>query len=591
MVNEIISQFHFVRPLWLLLLFVIPIIYWLLRHHQPMQGAWVRLIDPVLQRYVLAGSVQKRAARWPIGLAYLIGTLLILSLAGPTWERLPQPVYSQLRPMVIALDLSQSMRAQDVLPSRLQVAKIRLQDILAQRGDGQTALIAFAGDAYTVTPLTDDAQTIVALLGALSPRIMPVAGSRLTPPLVMARQLLAQAESNQGDVILLADGIADIEPALAAVKELTKEGHRVSVMAVGTAQGGLVKNERGEFLRDRSGTVVTATVPLADLRDVAAQGNGWFLSSQSNNEQLSDLLSVSVTGVGDSVANNDLTTDTWREQGPLLILLCLPFLALAFRRGVVICLFACMLMPTPPVHAGWWDDMWWRRDQQGDQRFSAEDYASASQLYESAERKAAALFRDGKFEDSAQVLEPIDSAGANYNRGNALAHAGDIKGAITAYERALSLQSDFEDAQYNLDVLKQMQQQQSDEQQDQDQEQDQEQSDEQQDSEQQDESGEGEQEEQENEGQGNEENQQPQDGEDSQESEDEQQDSEKSDEEEQEMSEQEMRLAEQLTEEEQQQAVEQWLRRVPDDPGGLLRRKFKRQAQSRRNPTRPAEEW
>ena len=323
------------------------------------------------------------------------------------------------------------------------------------------------------------------------------------------------------------------------------------------------------------------------LRSVSNAGGGVLYDSTLTDEQIDQILQRDLTGfAGATSQDQKFTTDLWREQGPLIVLLCFPFVAFAFRRGVLLGLVAIAIMPQPYVEAGLWNDAWKRRDQQGSSAFTQGEYDRAAELFKQSQWQAAALYRAGKYAQSAAALEGIDTVDANYNRGNALARAQEFKGAIEAYERTLSQQPDHEDAEFNLALLKQAQQEQE---QSQEQQQDEQNSDQEQESD--------------DKQQGDGESEEPSEGgEDAEAEQDESQESEEQDaqeqegqsDEEREAEQQQMQaqLAEQMTEEEQQQAVEQWLRRIPDDPGGLLRRKFKRQYRERGPaPRRNGEEW
>ncbi|MEM7082515.1 MAG: VWA domain-containing protein [Pseudomonadota bacterium] len=577
-----LSAFHFLRPWVLLALLLLPALYWLGRRAQAQRGAWARLVDPALQRFVLTTSVDgETRRRWP---AYWLTGLLIVALAGPAWEQLPQPVFTQQHPVVIALDLSQSMTAQDILPTRLQVAKIKLRDVLRQRRDGQTALVAFAGDAFLVTPLTDDTRTIVSMLPSLTPRTMPSQGSRLAPPIQMATRLLDQAGGEPGEIVVITDGVSDESDARTASREAREVGHRVSLIAVGTAQGGLVRDTRGEFLRDRRGEMVMASVNRALLEDIAADGGGTLFDTTLSDAEIESLLSRPLGDYSAALNEQQFATDLWHEQGPLLVLLCLPFVALWFRRGTLFCaVLASVLLTPPPAQAGLWDDLWERPDQQGQTAFDDERYARASSLFEHQRWKAASLYRAQEYAQSAEALSGLDTPADNYNRGNALAKAQNIDDAIKAYERTLTQQPDHDDARFNLELLKQLQDSQENEQEQQE------------DGE---ESSDGDQSDGESQDNGDGQDSdadsgESQDGEPEGEQNEEPKNAESQTEEEREAEQREMQaqLSEQMTEEEQQQAVEQWLQRIPDDPGGLLRRKFKRQYRDRGEPRRSGEQW
>ena len=188
-----IEQFHFLRPGWLLLLIPLLAGLWLLfkllfksRYDS---GNWRAVIDARLLPFVLSdGRVRRRdPMRWIFAAAAL---LAIVALAGPTWEKLPQPVYHKQTALVIALDLSRSMNTSDIKPSRLTRARHKIADVLDLRIEGQTALLVYAADAFAVTPLTSDIETIKALLPAIDSEMMPAQGSRADRAVELAFELL-----------------------------------------------------------------------------------------------------------------------------------------------------------------------------------------------------------------------------------------------------------------------------------------------------------------------------------------------------------------------------------------------------------------
>ena len=155
------QDFHFLYPWWLLLLLPLALLLWQLRRRRGAgDGAWSKLVDPLLQPYVIVqGEAAQRDRSWL--LAALAGIIAILALAGPAWKKQPQPVHRLQSPLVILLDLSASMYAQDIKPSRLTRARFELSDLLEARREGQTGLIVFAGDAFAVTPLTEDNLSLI----------------------------------------------------------------------------------------------------------------------------------------------------------------------------------------------------------------------------------------------------------------------------------------------------------------------------------------------------------------------------------------------------------------------------------------------
>ena len=200
------SQFHFVRPWWLLAFLPLAWLVWSKWKRRVGSRNWEAICDPALLPHILIGN-ERGAKRWSTLATGLCGALAILALAGPVWQKLPQPVFSTQSALVIALDLSRSMDATDVNPSRLARARFKVADILARRGEGETALLVYAGDAFTVTPLTNDAATIESQLKALTTDIMPVQGNRTDTALSKAMELLRQAGASRGDILLITDEV------------------------------------------------------------------------------------------------------------------------------------------------------------------------------------------------------------------------------------------------------------------------------------------------------------------------------------------------------------------------------------------------
>ena len=192
---SLLSDFHFIRPLWLLALPAAILVGFLLYRHLSLASSWKSAIDPDLAQALLVQPKQRPTMN-PIPLLVLTWIISTLALAGPTWQKVPQPILEREDALVIILDLTWSMYSSDVAPNRLTNAKRKITDLLKGRDEGVTALVVFAGDAHAVSPLTDDTKTILAMLPALGPEIMPAPGSALAPALARAEQLFASAEAN-----------------------------------------------------------------------------------------------------------------------------------------------------------------------------------------------------------------------------------------------------------------------------------------------------------------------------------------------------------------------------------------------------------
>ena len=552
------SEFHFLRPWWLLAFVPLCLILWRWLILQRSGGLWEKVVDPRLLPYVVTTANSKSRRWWPLGLFFFAGSLLTLAMAGPVWERWPQPVYSTQDPLVVVLDLSRSMDAADVKPNRITRARHKVRDLLRRRPDGQTALLVYAAQAFVVTPLTQDTQTISSLIPVLETNLMPEQGTRPDLALTQANDLLEQSEAGPGHILLITDGLEDVDVS-EEVDAILDAGHRISVLGVGTVAGAPIPSRQGGFITDSNGEVVVSKLRAQALADLATRGQGGFQMLAPGNTDLLALMKAMVaSAAGDE--QQGLQTDVWREEGPWLLLLALPLIALVFRRGVIAIVLVTVTLPlTSPADALGWQDLWQTKDQQGAQALADDDPENAAELFSDPQWKAAAKYRAGEFEDSAALWDGLDTADAYYNRGNALARQGPefFDQAIASYDQALDREPDHEDAQYNRDLLLQQQEQQQQEQQEGDQSEEQ-----------------------------NDEESEQQESSDGGESEEEQQDEQQQQQQEQEGESEQQQAESQYDEEfESDQADEQWLRKIPDDPGGLLRRKFRYQYQ-RRNPSR-----
>ena len=578
------AEFQFLRPEWLWAIPAVIATAVLLGRRQLGPGNWQQVVDPALVPHVLSGSVRRKSdLRW--WLLGITGVLGVLSLAGPAWERIEQPVFRSDQALVVALDLSRSMDAQDVTPSRMLRARLKILDILERRASGQTALVVYSSNAFTVTPLTNDADTIAALVNSLSTDIMPSRGSYPTAAIYKGQQLLEQAGAAYGEVLLITDG-GSSPAAERAARDLRDAGYTLSVLGVGSKEGAPIPKLSGGFVTDQAGRIAVARLEERGLRELAMSGGGRYATLSSDGRDLDYLMEGEV---GTRKASDDaLATDRWREEGPWLALLLLPLGALAFRRGWVVVLAIGVLPLSQPAEASLWDDLWLNKDQQAQRELEAGNAADAAGLFEDPEWRAVAEYEAGAYAQSASRFAEQEDLRNLYNLGNALARQGEFESAIDAYEQVLEADPGNEDAAFNRDLLKQMQDQES---------QQQNQGDDQQSS---DQSG-GNSEESQSDASSQEESSDGSSDSESQSGEQNasQREDEMSEEDLQALQEELQRAAEeagneaqqqspQLSEEqlealrreqEQQQAMEQWLRRIPNDPGGLLRRKFRYQYQ------------
>ncbi|WKJ90743.1 VWA domain-containing protein [Methylomonas montana] len=598
------SDFHFLRPWWLLALLPAALLLAALIRHRQGRGNWSEVCDAELLPFILQDKPlqQSRTHLFGAGLAAL---LTIVALAGPTWQRLPSPAFRNDAALVIALDLSKSMDAADIKPSRIAKARYKIADLLKQRKDGQTALLVYGGDAFTVTPLTNDTATIDSQLVALTTDIMPSPGSNTGVALDKAAALLRQAGLAKGHILLVSDGVdADV----AEQAEHWLGDYRLSVLALGTPEGAPIPVPGGGFVKDNHGAIVVAKLDESALATLAEHGRGIYQPVAADDEDVENLGRLfNAADTGTENQDGNLLLQQWDEKGPWLLLLVLPWAAWQFRKGLLLwgLLF---LWPIPQdSYALDWQSLWQTPNQRAQQAFNQQQYQQAADQFDNPDWRAAAQYKAGQYQQAAETLKDTQNAEGHYNRGNALAQAGQLQEALQAYQQALKLDPGHRDAQYNKDIverkLKEQEQQQPPNNQQQDnQPQDQQQKDKTQSSEQQ------QKQQDQQPGQSDADQQHEQKPEDSQPPQA-QQDAEQSKAaEDKQSSEAEAKqpaqpskpekdeseptkAAESAEKNETERANEQLLKRIPDEPTGLLKRKFKYQYNQRRQQSPSGPTW
>jgi len=467
---DYLAELHFLRPEWFYALLPFALLLWALWRKQLVSRSWQSVVSPSLLPHLLIG--QSTAQRpWKIIIVMLAGLLAIIAMAGPAWQKLEVPVFRQPSALVVVLDLSRSMDAMDIKPSRLARAKMKLRDILDQQHEGETALIVYAASAFVVSPLTPDVKTIASQLGSLSADLMPAQGSRPDHAIKLALQLLQQSGVAHGGVLLISDGldVGDSDELQQATGELVAAGHQLSVIGVGTEEGAPIASKSGGFLKDRKGAIVLPRLNDSTLEALARQGNGRYRRISTDSSDIHGVLKP-IEDSRSQLLNKKaegMNSDQWRDEGPWLLLPLLLLGALAFRRGYIVMVFFLVLPLPRPAQALDWDSLWNNGDQLGHQAMQADDPDKAAALFDSPQWRAAANYRAGNYQQAAEALKEIEGVDAYYNRGNALAKQGDLPAALESYEAALKLDPENEDAKFNRNLIEEMLKQQSQSQSDQ----------------------------------------------------------------------------------------------------------------------------
>lgn len=470
-------EFHLLRPYALLLLPLV-ILCWLLLRRLPLTDAWQQMLAPHLYQQLLSVQSVRQRQHWLWPLLLLLG---IVAAAGPSWQKLPQPAFQLKRATVLVLDMSMSMRATDIKPNRVTQARFKALDYAKAQLEGEMALLAFAGDAYVISPLTPDHNNISLLLPDLKPEIMPVQGSDFAGALKLADQLLQQAGYVKGDIIFFTDGF-DSQQFTTIRDQLNGFRHRVSVLAFGQNDGAPIQLENGELLKDARGSIVLPKVPLAQLRDLSALTGGAFAQSSFDDSDISKLLALPALTLNEEASPSAMQGDQWQDAGIYLCYLLLVLALLALRQQQLLVLpLLLMLWPQPvpasegpapqsqsaatATSAGWqWQDLWQSRTEQAREAYEAGDYASAQAKFNDPLWQGNAAYRAGDYAGAASLFAQDKSAAGLFNLGNSLALQQQYQQALAAYQQAAQQQADLPGVQDNIKLMQKLLEQQQEQQ-------------------------------------------------------------------------------------------------------------------------------
>ena len=265
----------------------------------------------------------------------LTWTLAVVALAGPAWTRLQSPAFRGQSAWVLVLDLSPSMAATDVEPSRVTRARYVAADLLSEAHDSRVGLVVFAGETHTVAPLTSDVATVRMLLKPLSPRLMPESGDNLAPALEEAGRLLQAGAAQHGKIIVLSDGFADPAESLRVAQNLRQQGTTIQVIGVGTATGAPEPTGQGGFARDSSGRTEVTRLQSDELQRLASSGGGGYFTVGEVPQLVRYLDSGQSREMDTNTDTAQAQLSSWRNEGVWLLPPLLLLAALLARRGWV----------------------------------------------------------------------------------------------------------------------------------------------------------------------------------------------------------------------------------------------------------------
>ena len=424
--------------------------------------------DAVLSRAAENASARRR---WASGLRLAALALILLALAGPQWGVELVETRGAARQVVVAVDVSLSMQTPDAKPSRLERAKASLSLLLDQMNGERVGVVAFAGDAQVVCPLTSDVDAAKELLGALEVGAVPTPGTSIGGALRLATAMIGRYPGSK-TVVLLTDGEDHRSDPLGAAKEAASSGVRVFTVGIGTPEGEPIPLEGGGYKKDARGKTVVSRLGEETLASMAKITGGEYSRSSPGEDEIADIAARIKSG--DAAQGLSGTAARWRDRYvwplglafALLMIetaLCLLPPSRAAKAAIVLALLAAAFRPAGAA-------TFEGRLRDANKAYAQKDYETALEQYgDASERRPSdlrpafnagdALYRLDRDTDAAGAFDSVAGrrgvpaavrAAALYNLGNSRCQLGDYAGAADAYRRALTLAPADADARRNL---------------------------------------------------------------------------------------------------------------------------------------------
>jgi Ca-activated chloride channel family protein len=452
---NLLQAFHFLRPWWLLSIALICLLWWIVRRRDRLQpSSWAMQLAPHLRGAMTVNQTSRSGLR-PVDLIASGLILAALATAGPAWQRIPNPFFAETAPLIVILENTPTMQANDVLPTRLERAKVKIWDLMQLRAGGRTALVTFAGSAHLVLPPTEDPKIVKPFLEGLDPDIMPRAGQNGAAALELAHGLLVR-EQTPGSILFITDGLdsADV-PALAAY-QAQPDAAGVVMLVLGTEQGGIVQRADGTFATGADGTVLDTGLDRALIDRLAAVSGVSVIETTPDNTDLAHIQRRVTSNLQNALDKDEAAA--WDDQGWWLAWPgALLFLAW-FRRGLtmqwswlLLCGLGTGLLAPTPAYA---DPLDWflTPDQQGRYAYEHKQFGEAADLFEDPTWKGVAAYRAGRYLEAAQMFARVSTAQGFYNMGNSYIKGREYYPAVEAFRQAVAQEPDFAAAQHNLEV-------------------------------------------------------------------------------------------------------------------------------------------
>lgn len=461
-----LNHLHFAQPLWLWGGLAIPLVwaaFFFFNRKQRAHHQLEKFIDSHLLPYLLINKTEDKHSSWKRLLLWsAVWCCLILALAGPRWHFREIETFSRDQSLVILLDLSESMNATDIKPSRLIRAKQKIEDLVNLSKGVKIGLIAFAADPHMIFPLTDDKQTILHLLPSLDTSLVYVQGSRLSPALDMASTMLETEGGHNHALLLISDGGFEDATAITTAKQLEKKGVVIHAMGIGTVEGAPLQDHEGNIIK-KNGSPIISKLEKERLSEISKAGHGSYLEARYTDHDEAVILNE-LEKRADTQLESGKKNRLWDEHFYLFILPVLPILLWWFRRGYVLAMILILFAPVFNLKADIATDYFKNSEERGEQALRDGDYETAINTFQDPYRKGVANYKAGHFAEAEKMFRESSrdevACSAMYNLGNALVQQQKLQEAVQAYEDALKRYPEHKHAKENLELVKKMLEQQ-----------------------------------------------------------------------------------------------------------------------------------
>lgn len=285
-------MFRFAHPELLYLLIIIPllIVFYVVMVRRK-KKAIAEFGNPELLKPLMPLLSFKRGT-WKMVMLMIALLFVIVGVAGPQFGSKLQQVNKKGIELMIALDVSNSMLAQDIKPNRLEKAKIAISRMVEKLTNDKIGLIVFAGDAYVQLPITTDYSSAKLFLSNISTDIMPVQGTSIGAAIDLAARSFTPETETSKAIIVITDGENHQDDALAAAKAAHEKGIVIHTIGMGLEQGAPIpeKGNPGQFRKDAQGNIVISKLEEQTLRQIAEAGEGLYVRASNTDVGLNQLL-------------------------------------------------------------------------------------------------------------------------------------------------------------------------------------------------------------------------------------------------------------------------------------------------------------